>query len=159
MQHARTALLFTFLVLTFYCYGAGMMDYFGIYEPWKLIPEKDFASFHQFQGKRVIGIFVIPSAVMTLFNILVAIFPASYISRKWVLWSLLAYTFDWIFSFTMQIPIQLELEKRKDMTLINELLYTNWFRFAADSLQFVFVCIILWQILISTQNKAIENRA
>lgn len=103
-----------------------MMDYFGIYEPWKLIADNDFAAFHQYQGKRVIGIFVIPSAVMTVVNILVVIFPVHYVAKKWAGLSLLAYTFDWIFSFTMQIPIQLELEKRKDMLLIEGLLYTNW---------------------------------
>lgn len=157
MKHIRTILLFIFVILTFYCYGAGMVDYFGIYEPWKLIAEKDFAAFHQFQGKRVVAIFVIPSAVMTLFNLLVAIFPPGYISRKWVLLSLLAYTFDWIFSFTMQIPIQLELEQRKDMLLINELLYTNWFRFAADTFQVLFACILLWQILITAQKNSIDQ--
>lgn len=157
MKHTRTAFLFIFILLTFYCYGAGMVDYFGIYEPWKLIPENDFASFHQFQGERVIRIFVIPSAVMTLFNLLVVIFPVPHIPKKWALLSLLAYAFDWIFSFTMQIPIQLELEKRKDMQLINELLNTNWFRFAADSLQVLFVCILLWQLLIRVQNKPIDG--
>ena len=157
MKHTRTILLFLFIVLTFYCYGAGMVDYFGIYEPWKLIPENDFAAFHQFQGERVVRIFVIPSAVMTLFNILVVIFPVQYISKKWAWLSLLAYTFDWIFSFTMQIPIQLELEKRKDMQLINELLYTNWFRFAADSLQVLFVCILLWQLLKKLEHKFLDK--
>lgn len=157
MKHTRTILLFLFIVLTFYCYGAGMVDYFGIYEPWKLIPENDFAAFHQFQGERVVRIFVIPSAVMTLFNIFVVIFPVQYISKKWAWLSLLAYTFDWIFSFTMQIPIQLELEKRKDMQLINELLYTNWFRFAADSLQVLFVCILLWQLLKRLEHKPFDK--
>jgi hypothetical protein len=147
----RTAILFAFLLLTIYCYGAGMMDYFGIYEPWKLIDETTFAAFHQYQGARVINIFVIPSAIMTVFNILAVVFPVAFVNRKWLWLSLLAYTFDWIFSFTMQIPIQLELEKRKDMELINELLYTNWFRFAADTLQFLFVCVLVWQLLKQAQ--------
>jgi len=124
-----------------------MMDYFGIYEPWKLINENDFAGFHQYQGSRVINIFVIPSAVMTLLNIAAVLFPVSYVQRKWLLLALVAYAFDWIFSFTMQIPIQLKLEKEKDMFLIQELLRTNWYRFAADTMQFIFVCISLWQVL------------
>lgn len=143
----RSIVFFLFLLLSIYCYGAGMMDYFGIYEPWKLIREKDFAAFHQYQGARVVNIFVIPSAVMTLLNIIAALFPFDYVNRKWLWLSLLAYTFDWVFSFTMQIPIQLQLEKAKDMYLINELLRTNWYRFGADSLQFLFVCILLWKLL------------
>ncbi|MBC7888566.1 MAG: hypothetical protein H7Z13_11855 [Ferruginibacter sp.] len=150
----RTVILLLFIILTFYCYGAGMMDYFAIYEPWKLIDEKTFALFHQYQGKRVIDIFVIPSAVMTLFNFLAIIFPVQYVKVKWLWFSMLAYTLDWVFSFTMQIPIQLELEKRKDMRLIEELLYTNWFRFAADSFQFLFVCILLWQLLGNVRHGA-----
>jgi hypothetical protein len=146
-ERSRAVILFLFIVLTFYCYGAGMMDYFAIYEPWKLIDADDFAAFHQYQGKRVISIFVIPSAVMTLLNLLAAMFPVRNIKVKWIWLSLLAYSFDWIFSFTMQIPIQLVLETKKDLHLIEELLRTNWYRFAADTLQFLFVCMLLWDIV------------
>lgn len=154
-SNTRIIILLLFLVFTFYCYGAGMMDYFAIYEPWKLIPEKNFAGFHQYQGKRIMNIFVIPSAVMTLLNILAIIFPVKSIGVKWLWLSLLAYAFDWIFSFTMQIPIQLVLETKKDDALIQELLDTNWLRFAADTLQFGFVCILLFKILknFQPQNK------
>jgi hypothetical protein len=144
---ARTALLFFFILFTFFCYGAGMMDYFAIYEPWKLIDEEIFATFHQYQGKRVISIFVIPSAVMTLLNIAVLIFPPAYADRKLILFSLIAYAFDWIFSFTMQIPFQLKLEEAKSMELLDELLRTNWWRFAADTVQFVIVCVLVWKLL------------
>lgn len=154
----RPAILFLFILLTFYCYGAGMMDYFAIYEPLKLIDEKSFAAFHQYQGERVINIFVIPSAVMTLINIAAVIFPVGYVKVKWLWLSLLAYTFDWIFSFTMQIPIQLQLEQRKDMRLIEELLSTNWYRFAADTLQFLFVCVLVWQILRQAQMNASKHK-
>jgi hypothetical protein len=139
----RTFLLFLFIVFTFYCYGAGMVDYFGIYESWKLVGEKEFAALHQFQGTRVVNIFVIPSAVMTLLNILVVIFPPPYVSRKLLWLSLLAYAFDWIFSFTMQIPIQLQLSEGKNMALIDQLLQTNWWRFAADTIQFIIVGLLL----------------
>jgi hypothetical protein len=155
-ERSRAAILFLFIVLTFYCYGAGMMDYFAIYEPWKLIDADDFAAFHQYQGKRIINIFVIPSAVMTLFNLLAAIFPVGNINVKWIWLSLLAYSFDWIFSFTMQIPIQLVLETKKDLYLIEELLRTNWYRFAADTLQFLFVCILLWEIIIKHNSPKIN---
>jgi hypothetical protein len=150
----RSLIFFLFIILSIYCYGAGMIDYFAIYEPWKLIGEKVFPAFHQFQGSRVIALFVIPSAVMTIFNILAALFPVAYVERKWLLLSLLAYSFDWIFSFTMQIPIQLKLEEAKDMYLIDELLRTNWYRFAADTLQFFIVCFILWKLL---KNVRVSN--
>jgi hypothetical protein len=139
--------------MTFYCYGAGMMDYFALYEPWKLIRAEDFPGFHQFQGSRAVNIFVIPSAVMTLLNILAVIFPPPYANRKWLWISLIAYTFDWIFSFTMQIPIQLELSKAKSMHLIDELLRTNWWRFAADTLQFLAVCALLLELLKELQAR------
>ncbi len=140
-------ILFLFIGMVFLCYGAGMMDYFAIYEPWKLIDSKDFAAFHQYQGVRVMSIFVIPSAVMTLLNILAFLFPAPYASRKLLGLALIAYAFDWIFSFTMQIPIQLKLSEGKNMQLLDELLRTNWWRFAADTIQFALVCALLWQLL------------
>jgi len=149
----RTYVFLTFILLTIYCYGAGMMDYFAVYEPWKLIDDEDFAAFHQFQGKRIMNIFVFPSGVMTLVNILTLLLPPVYVKRKWLAWSLIAYSFDWIFSFTMQIPIQLELEKRKDMHLLAELLDTNWYRFAADTVQFLIVCALLLKLF-----KTLEHR-
>ncbi|MBC7937758.1 MAG: hypothetical protein H7Y86_20610 [Rhizobacter sp.] len=144
---ARTIVLFIYIILSIYCFGACMMDYFGIYEPWKLIDADDFAAFHQYQGSRIIGIFVIPSGVMTLFGVAACIFPVKYVQKKWLWLSMLGVTFDWIFSFTMQIPIQLELETRKDLLLIDELLYTNWFRYLSDVFQVIFVLVILWQII------------
>ena len=47
--------------------------------------------------------------------------------------------------FLHKIPIQLTLNTRKDIQLLDELLYTNWFRFAADVFQVIFVVIISWQ--------------
>lgn len=157
-QTIRSLLFFLFIVMTIYCYGAGMMDYFAIYEPWKLIDADDFASFHQYQGFRIMTIFVIPSAIMTLFNLASVLFPPVYVKRRWLLYSLIAYAFDWIFSFTMQIPIQLELETRKDMYLIQELLRTNWWRFAADTAQFLIVMAILWRLLSKAQKSELKTR-
>jgi hypothetical protein len=150
--HSRTILLFLFIVSVFYCYGAGMMDYFGVYESWKEVGEKEFAAVHGFQGSRIINIFVLPSAVMTLLNILIVLFPPANINKKLLWWALIAYAFDWIFSFTMQIPIQIELGQGKNVALIDELLRTNWWRFAADTIQFVIVCVVFWKILARLQN-------
>ena len=144
----RTALLFLFILFVFYCYGAGMVDYFGVYESWKLVGENEFAVLHGFQGNRIVNIFVLPSAIMTIFNILVVIFPAPYVNKRLQWYALIAYAFDWIFSFTMQIPIQIELSQGKSMSLIDELLRTNWWRFAADTIQFLIVCLLFWKILI-----------
>lgn len=144
---ARTALLFAFIIMVIYCYGAGMMDYFAVYESWKLIDEKIFPAFHGYQGERVINIFVIPSGIMTILNIFAVLFPPAYASRRLLIYALIAYAFDWIFSFTMQIPIQLKLAEAKDPALIEELLRTNWWRFGADTLQFIIVCVLLWKLL------------
>jgi hypothetical protein len=147
MIFSRTGLFALFLIMVFYCYGAGMIDYFGVYETWKLIDAKDFTAVHHFQGDRIVALFVIPSAVMTLLNILVLIFPPRYVDRRTLLFALIAYIFDWIFSFTMQIPIQLKLSEQKNMELIDELLRTNWWRFAADTVQFLIVCKLLHGLL------------
>lgn len=152
---SRSIILFLFIVTTFYCYGARVMDYFAIYEPWKLIDAKDFPGFHQFQSDRIIRFFVIPAAVMTLLNIAAILLPAPYASRKLICVSLLVYSFDWIFSFTTQIPIQLKLHHVKDLELLRQLLRTNWWRFAADSLQFLVVCIVFAKLLQRLQQQKI----
>jgi hypothetical protein len=152
----RTIILFLFILTTFYCYGARVMDYFAIYEPWTLVDAKDFAAFHTFQGNRIICLFVIPAAVMTLLNIAALLLPSPHVSRKWIGVSLLVYAFDWIFSFTTQIPIQLKLNHAKDMELLHELLRTNWWRFTADSMHFLIVCIVLAKLLQRLQQQTIK---
>jgi hypothetical protein len=143
----RTALLFIYIVLSIYCFGACMMDYFAIYEAWKLIDAKDFAIFHTYQGNRIIAIFVIPLGVTTLVGLAACLFPVKYIKRQLLWCSMLGITLVWILSFSIQIPIQLELNTHKDMQLISKLLCTNWFRYIADVMQVIFAVIILWQML------------
>ncbi|RYG44482.1 MAG: hypothetical protein EOO01_19425 [Chitinophagaceae bacterium] len=159
MQQIRGILFFLFIISALYCYGAGMMDYFAVYEPWKLIDAKDFAAYHQFQGKRIIWIFVIPSAIMTIFNLASAIWPPRYLRRKWLWLALLAYMFDWIFSFTMQIPIQFELERRKDLSLLSELLRTNWWRFAADTVHCCIVLFMIWTSLEKMRKSSLRHHS
>lgn len=142
----RIVILFLYIVLSIYGFGAGMLDYFGIYEPWKLVGEKEFAAFHTFQGNRIIAIFVMPLAAATLLGLAACLFPVTGINKKWLWLSMLSMALVWILSFTIQIPIQLILNTRKDMQLLDELLYSNWFRFAADALQFICVLMILWQL-------------
>jgi protein-S-isoprenylcysteine O-methyltransferase Ste14 len=144
---SRTTLLFIYSILSIYCFGACMMDYFAIYEAWKLIDAKDFPVFHTFQGNRIIAIFVIPLGITTLFGLAACLFPVKYIKRQWLWYSMLGLTVVWILSFAIQIPIQLELNLHKDIHLLNRLLYTNWFRYLADVIQVIFVLIILWQML------------
>ncbi|MBC7937759.1 MAG: hypothetical protein H7Y86_20615 [Rhizobacter sp.] len=155
---ARVVILFIYLILSIYGFGACMLDYFGIYEPWKLVGETEFAAFHTFQGNRIIGIFVIPLAIATIFGLAACLFPVKYVKKKWLWLSMLSMTMVWILSFTIQIPIQFILNTRKDMQLINELLYTNWFRFAADAFQVVFVLVILWQ-LFQQHSKLLRTEA
>lgn len=152
----RIAVLFTYIVLSIYCFGACMLDYFGIYEAWKLVDAKDFAVFHTFQGDRIIAIFVIPLAVATLFGLAACLFPVKYIPKTWLWLSLISVVIVWVLSFTIQIPMQFILNTKKDMQLIDELLYTNWFRFAADALQVVFVLIILWKLFKKELKPAAE---
>jgi hypothetical protein len=144
---ARSFFLFSYLVLSLYCFGACMLDYFGIYEAWKLVGEDEFATFHTFQGHRIIDIFVIPCAVMTLMGLAAALFPVKQVNRLWLWLSLVGVAFIWILSFTIQIPIQLVLNTRKDMQLLDELLYTNWFRYFATVFQLVFILAILWRLI------------
>jgi hypothetical protein len=152
----RTIILFLFILTTFYCYGARVMDYFAIYETWKLVDAKDFPGLHQFQSVRIISLFVIPAAVMTLLNIAAFLLPAPYVSRKWIGVSLLVYAFDWIFSFTTQIPIQFKLHHVKDVELLDELLRTNWWRFTADSLHFLMICVVFGKLLQRLQQLTIK---
>lgn len=146
-NNIRITVLFLYIVLSIYGFGAAMLDYFGIYEAWKLVGADEFPAFHVFQGSRIIAIFVIPLAVATILGLAACLFPVKNVNKKWLWLSLLSMIVVWVLSFSIQIPMQLALDTKKDMQLLDELLYTNWFRFAADAFQVIFVLIVLWQLL------------
>lgn len=130
-----------FFMLSFYCFGAGMIDSFALYHSWLFVGEDEFAAVHQAAGQRIVLIFVLPTLVLTGITIAMFWYRPSIIPKH-LLWSAFAcQMISWLSSAFIQIPIQLQLDQGRDEALLNKLITTDWIR------------IIAWLIYISIVAK------
>jgi Zn-dependent protease with chaperone function len=120
-----------FFVLSFYCFGAGIMDSFVIYDGWRYVGGEDFATMHIEMGERIISLFVLPMIVLFVFNILQYWFRPAVIPASWVTMALIAQLVGWLSSIFIQIPIQLQLDKGRDEALLEKLIVSDWIRVVA----------------------------
>jgi hypothetical protein len=111
-----------FTVASFYSYGTAMMDYFLVYPSRVLVGEEEFVAYHALLEERIIPISVIPFAVLTLLNISLLFFRLP---------------IDWISTAFVQIPMNVRLGEGKDLSLIQQVMDTNWGRVVLESLQAV----------------------
>jgi hypothetical protein len=135
-----------FFVLSFYCYGAGTMDCFVIYDGWRYVGENEFAVFHQAMGQRIIALFVWPMMLLFVLNILQYWFRPPAIPRSWVTMALALQIVGWLSSIFIQIPIQFQLDKGKDEALLEKLILTDWIRVLAWSVYIIVVIAMLYRI-------------
>lgn len=114
-----------YILLTFYVFGGGMVDSFVIFRTWKWVGAIEFPSFHQSDNAHIIPVFVIFFFLSFIPQILLFWFRPAIIPKWMVLLALLFNLTMLISSITIQIPIQLELDKRFSKELIDRLIVTD----------------------------------
>jgi hypothetical protein len=125
--HARWISPF-FFTLIFYTVGASIMDGFAIYHTWRFVGEAEFVKMHIESGSRIIPFMVLPAFVMTVFLVLQFWHRPKAVSRQ-LLWIALACAIiPWLSSAFIQIPMQFELDKGKNVELLEALILTDWIR-------------------------------
>jgi hypothetical protein len=91
-------------------------------------------------GERIVALFVLPLLVCTILAVLMLWFRPASLPKKFVWMALACLAVGWLSSAFIQIPIQFQLDKGKDMELLNTLIVTDWIRVVA-SLAFMIVVI------------------
>ena len=134
-----------FFMLSFYCFGAGMIDSFALYHSWLFVGESEFAAVHQAAGQRIVLFFVLPTFVLTGITIAMFWYRPSMIPKHLLWFAFACQMISWLSSAFIQIPIQLQLDQGKDEELLNKLITTDWIR------------IIAWLIYISVVVKMITR--
>ncbi|SOD92214.1 hypothetical protein [Spirosoma fluviale] len=131
--HSPYGVFLTYLLLTFYCFGAGMMNEFVEYLSYadlgRSFPPADFARWHQATSQNVLPFLVLP---ILLGNIaLIALFfnrPASV--PRWTLWVALACVVAaWTSTILFQAPIEQQFDEgHYSPALMARLWQTDWIR-------------------------------
>ena len=125
-KHTTSAFIFSvYILLEFYVLGAGMVTSLVGYRIWKWVGPNEFPRFHQADNAHIIPVFVIFFFLSFIPQILLFWFRPSAIP-KWMVWLALGLNLIMLFSsITIQIPIQMELDTRFSMELIERLISTD----------------------------------
>jgi hypothetical protein len=135
-----------FYFLSFYCFGAGIMDSLVIYDGWRYVGAEEFATFHIAMGTRIINFFVFPMIILFVLNLVQYWVRPAAIPASWVTMALISQLVGWLSSIFIQIPIQLQLDKGKDEELLEKLIVTDWIRVIAWLLYTIMVLAMLARI-------------
>ncbi|HMF70947.1 MAG TPA: hypothetical protein VK616_05710 [Flavitalea sp.] len=120
-----TLIFSTYVLLAFYVFGGGMVTSLVTYRTWKWIGANEFPKFHQSDNAHIIPVFVIFFFLSFIPQILLFWFRPSMIP-KWMIWLALFFNLSMLISsITIQIPIQMELDNRFSMELIERLISTD----------------------------------
>jgi len=115
-----------YILLAFYVFGGGIVNSLVAYKTWRAVGPNEFPEFHQIDSSLIIPLFVVPVFVSYIPLILLFWFRPMMISR-WLVWLALLFNLIALVStITIQIPIQIELDKRFSLELIDRLISTDF---------------------------------
>jgi len=135
-----------YLLLTFYCFGAAMMNEFVEYQSWadlgQYISASDFGKWHAATSQAMIPFLVLPMVLLTLVALSLIWFLPAWIPR-WMLWLVLGcHVIAWLSTLLIQVPIELQLDQQGySSPLMQRLLTMDWLRKGAF---FVEIPVALW---------------
>lgn len=131
--------------LTFYTSGASVIDNYVLYQTFPVVGENEFVAFRAVFTPRIVALLVVPLVLRSVFSVLLLWLRPPAI-RPWHVGLFLACQIvGWVSTFAVQLPIQLELDKGKNLELIQRLTETIWLRTATN---FACAALMLWMIFL-----------
>ena len=130
MNRRTTASAWLFLIafaLVFYGTGASFIESFVNYPTWPLVGADEFRAFHRALSPLVVGYMVVPLLLAPVLTIALLWLRPAAIPRWAIALSIALQLVAWVSTFTIQIPIQMELSSGGlSLPLIERLIVTNW---------------------------------
>jgi hypothetical protein len=122
----------TAFILTFYGLGASIIDQHVIYPTFPVIGENEFVAYRAVFGPRIILFLVLPLILQSVFSILLLWLRPKAIPL-WTVWLALACQLvRWGSTVVIQLPIQAQLDRGKNLELISTLMHASWIRTLAN---------------------------
>lgn len=121
-----TIVFSVYILLAFYVFGGGIVNSLVAYRTWRAVGANEFPEFHHIDSTLIIPLFVIFFFLSFIPQILLIWFRPMVIP-KWLVWLALLFNFITLVStITIQIPIQVELDKKFSLELIERLISTDF---------------------------------
>ncbi|MBK7427330.1 MAG: hypothetical protein IPI60_10050 [Saprospiraceae bacterium] len=114
-----------YILLSFYVFGGGIVNSLVAYRTWRAVGADEFPAFHQIDSQLIIPLFVIVYLLSFLPQVLLFWYRPMPISKWLVGLALFFNLITLISTITVQIPIQIELDKKFDLELIEQLISTD----------------------------------
>ncbi|MES2882725.1 MAG: hypothetical protein V4676_11290 [Bacteroidota bacterium] len=114
-----------YILLSFYVLGGGIVNSLVAYPTWRWVGENEFPKFHQVDSTLIIPLFVVFVFISFVVLILLFWFRPAVIPRHLVWLAFLLNLIAIVSTVVIQIPIQMELNKRFSLELIEKLISTD----------------------------------
>ncbi len=115
-----------YILIAFYVFGGGIINSLVAYRTWRWVGADEFPKFHQIDSSLIIPLFVFFFFLSFIPQILLFWFRPVVIP-KWLVWLALLFNLITLVStIIIQIPIQVELDKKFSLELIERLISTDF---------------------------------
>ncbi len=149
-----TIVFSVYILLAFYVFGGGIVNSLVAYRTWRAVGANEFPQFHHIDSSLIIPLFVVFFFLSFIPQILLFWFRPMVISR-WLVWLALLFNLITLVStITIQIPIQVELDKKFSLELINRLISTDFiYRRIPMLLMAIINFIMLYKVVKYSSNR------
>ena len=149
-----TIVFSVYILLGFYVFGGGIVNSLVAYRTWRAVGPNEFPEFHHIDSSLIIPLFVVFFFFSFIPQILLFWFRPIAIPRGLV-WLALVFNFITLVStIIIQIPIQVELDKKFSLELIERLISTDFiFRRIPMLLLTIVNFIMLYKVVQHSGNK------
>lgn len=122
-----SAIVFSiYILLSFYVFGAGIVNSLVGYKTWRAVGADEFVAFHAIDSKLIIPLFVVFVLLSFVTQIFLFWFRPMIIPKTLVRIGVLLNLIGIVSTITIQIPIQMELSKGFSLPLIDKLIFTDF---------------------------------
>jgi len=149
-----TIVFSVYILLAFYVFGGGIVNSLVAYRTWRAVGPNEFPEFHHIDSTLIIPLFVVFFFLSFIPQILMFWFRPIVIP-KGLVWLALLFNFITLVStITIQIPIQVELDKKLSLELIERLISTDFiYRRIPMFLLAIVNFIMLYKVVQHSSNK------
>mgnify|MGYP001329890747 CR=1 FL=1 len=154
-----TIVFSVYILLTFYVFGGGIVNSLVAYRTWRAVGENEFPAFHQIDSKLIIPLFVIFFFLSFIPQILLFWFRPMVISKWLVLSALIFNLITLVSTIIIQISIQVELDQKFSLELIDRLISTDFMYRRIPMLLMAIVNFIMLYKVVNNVNANLNTSA